>query len=184
MKFSLVVAALAATSAAAFAPSAGERASTSLNMDRRAALGQFGVAAAVVATGLPQVANADGAISGASVNRARGTYGERIAGLKSAVDAGDFAAVAAEKTAFVLFNSGVYPTSKQKAGKKAAIAGTNKIFAAIKAKDSAALKSAYAEYVSTNAITALPAVDPNSGQGYSNDFDFRTRTRAGAIYVR
>lgn len=152
-----------------------QRSSTALAMDRRAALGQFATAAAV-ATALPQMASADGAQSPASINRARGVYGNRVAALAGAVAAGDFAAVADDKTAFILFNSGAYSLDKPK--KKAAIAQTNAIFAAIKAKDKAALQSAYKTYVDTNKITALPAVDPNDGQGYSNDFDFRVKTKA------
>ena len=133
---------------------------------------------------IPSVANADGAISGASINRARGLYGDRIAALESAVAKGDFAAVAAEKNAFILFNSGAYPRVKDKADKAAAIDGTNKIFAAIRSKDAGALKSAYSDYVKANNVAPLPAVDSATGQGYSSDYDFRVKSRAGAIYVR
>lgn len=51
---------------------------------------------------------ADGAVSTATVARARGQYGLRILGLSEAVAKGDLAAVAAEKNAFILFVSGVY----------------------------------------------------------------------------
>lgn len=51
---------------------------------------------------------ADGAVSGATIARARGIYGGRILDLKDAVAKGDFAAVKAEKNAFVLFASGAY----------------------------------------------------------------------------
>eukprot|EP00568_Trieres_chinensis_P007494 CAMPEP_0183290714 /NCGR_PEP_ID=MMETSP0160_2-20130417/339_1 /TAXON_ID=2839 ORGANISM="Odontella Sinensis, Strain Grunow 1884" /NCGR_SAMPLE_ID=MMETSP0160_2 /ASSEMBLY_ACC=CAM_ASM_000250 /LENGTH=181 /DNA_ID=CAMNT_0025451367 /DNA_START=111 /DNA_END=656 /DNA_ORIENTATION=- len=181
MKTSLAVSALLLGSAAAFAPSTTGRTTTSLDMDRRAAFGQIGAAAAVLA-GVPSVASADGAVSFATIGRARGIYGDRIAALKSAVDAGDFAAVAAEKNAFILFNSGAY--AKDKTKKAAAIEGTNKIFAAIRSKDKAALSSAYSSYVSTNSINALPTIDNDAGQGYSGDYDYRARTKAGAIYVR
>mmetsp|Transcript_31046 Transcript_31046/g.37915 ORF Transcript_31046/g.37915 Transcript_31046/m.37915 type:complete len:189 (-) Transcript_31046:142-708(-) len=188
MKFSLLICAIAASSAAAFAPSAATRKSTSLNMsmDRRSALAQVGIAAAGLAS-IPSIASADGAISSASMGRARGLYGDRIAALKSAVDSGNFAAVADEKSAFVLFNSGVYPTAKDKSKKAAAIEGTNAIFRAIRAKDSAALKSAYAAYVADNSIEGLPDVSidgSNPGQGYSSDFDYRVKSKAAAIYVR
>uniref|UniRef100_A0A7S2IG61 Photosystem II Psb31 protein domain-containing protein n=1 Tax=Helicotheca tamesis TaxID=374047 RepID=A0A7S2IG61_9STRA len=183
MKLSLVLCAVAASTAAAFAPSSVERASTALNMDRRAAFGQIGAAAAAIAS-VPAVANADGAVSAATVGRARGIYGGRIAALEGAVASGDFGAVAAEKNAFILFNSGAYPGAKNKANKAAAIEGTNSIFAAIRSKDSAALKSAYKSYIAANDISALPAVDANSGQGYCSDYDYRVRTDAGAIYVR
>lgn len=171
----------AVSSVAAFAPSSVERPSSALDMDRRAAFGQIATAGAVLA-GVPAIASADGAVSAATINRARGIYGTRIAALKSAVEAGDFAAIADEKNAFILFNSGAYP--KDAAMKQKAIAGTNAIFAAIRSGDKSALKSAYDGYVSTCSINALPTVDPNTGQGYSGDFDFRVKTNAAAIYVR
>lgn len=146
-------------------------------MDRRAAFGQIAATGAVLAS-IPAVANADGAVSFASKQRAKGVYGDRICALKDAVAKGDFAAVAAEKNAFILYNSGAYPTAKDKADKAAAIDGTNKIFAAIRSKDSGALKSAYDAYVKANDIKPLPAIDPNSGQGYSSDFDYRVATKA------
>lgn len=151
-------------------------------MDRRAAFGAIAVGAAAVAA--PQLANADGAVSSGTVLKAKTVYGSRIANLKKAVDAGDFGAVAAERSAFVLFNSGAYPSAKTKAAKNAAIAGTNAIFSAVKAGDKAALKSAYTAYVSANGIKDFPKVSSSSGQGYSSDFDYRRLTSAGAIYVR
>lgn len=156
-----------------------QRSSTamSMEMDRRAAFGQIAAAGAAIAA-VPSVANADGAVSAASINRARGLYGDRIAALDAAVAKGDFAAVAAEKNAFILFNSGAYPTIKDKANKAAAIDGTNKIFAAIRSKDAGALKSAYGDYVKANNVTPLPAVDSATGQGYSSDYDFRVKSRA------
>lgn len=157
-----------------------QRSSTamSMEMDRRAAFGQIAAAGAAIAA-IPSVANADGAVSAASINRARGIYGDRIAALEAAVAKGDFAAVAAEKNAFILFNSGAYPTTKDKANKAAAIDGTNKIFAAIRSKDTGALKSAYGDYVKANSISPLPNVDSATGQGYSSDYDFRVRSKAG-----
>ena len=179
MKFSAAIALTLAASASAFAPASVERASTSLNMDRRAAATQIATGAAVLA-GLPQLALADGAKSRATVERARGIYGQRIAALESAVAAGDFGAVAAEKNAFILFNSGGI-TDKAKQAK--AVAGTNAIFAAIRSKDAGALKSAYSAYKSDNDI-ALIKVDLSSGQGYSDTYDWKARTTAGTIYVR
>lgn len=179
MKF--ITAALLITSAAAFAPSSVERTNTALSMDRRAAFGQIATAGAVLA-GVPAIASADGAVSSASINRARGLYGERIVALAGAVSAGDFKAIAEEKNAFILFNSGAYANNKGK--KAAAIAQTNDIFKAIRAGDKAAVKSAYDTYVKSNEITGLPDVDPQTGQGYCNDYDFRVRSKAGAIYVR
>lgn len=151
-------------------------------MDRRAAFGAIAGAVAVVSA--PQLASADGAVSAATINRAKFVYGEKISALKSAVEKGDFDAVAAEKKAFVLFNSGAFPGAKNKEVKAKAIAGTNAIFAAVKAGDKAALKSAYSSYVSSNNIKPLPEVSSSNGQGFSGDFDFKRSTRAGAIYVR
>ena len=145
-------------------------------MDRRTAFGQVAAAGAFLA-GMPAIASADGAVSTASVQRARGTYGQRIADLGSAVAAGDFAAVAEEKNAFILFNSGAY--AKNRAAKKAAVDGTNAIFAAIRSQDKAALKSAYDSYIQANDISGLPAVDVSTGQGYSSDYDYRLRSKAG-----
>jgi hypothetical protein len=150
-------------------------------MDRRAAIGAVAGAVLVAA---PSIASADGAISAATVQRSKFTYGSRIAALKSAVANGDFGAVAAEKNAFVLFNSGAYPRAKDKDSKNAAIAGTNAIFAAIRSKDSAALKKAYESYVSTNGIKEAAPLTADRGQGYSSDYDYRVRTKQAAVYVR
>ena len=159
-----------------------QRASTALNMDRRAAMGAIAAAGAVVA--LPNMASADGAVSAATVQRSKFKYGSRIAALKSAVAAGDFAAVADENNAFVLFNSGAYPAIKDKSKKAAAIEGTNAIFAAIRSKDKAALKSAYDSYVASNEIKEPKPLESKGGQGYSSDYDYRVRTAQAAIYVR
>lgn len=145
-------------------------------VDRRAAFA--GIAAAASAVAMPLIANADGAISAATIARARGLYGDRIAALKSAVDKGDFEAVANEKAAFILFNSGAYPRVVDKADKAAAIAGTNEIFAAIRAGDSSKLKSAYSKYIADNGIKSIPKIDTTYGQGYSGDFDWKVRTPA------
>jgi hypothetical protein len=154
-------------------------------MDRRGAFGSImGGAAMVAITAAPQLAVADGAVSASTTLKARTKYGARIYDLKSAVDAGNFDAIVAEKSAFVLFNSGAYPTAKDKPSKKAAIEGTNAIFAAVKAGDKSALKSAYGKYVSSNEIKGFPVVSSKTGQGFSSDFDYRRGTSAGAVYVR
>lgn len=155
---------------------------TALNsMDRRAAVGAIAAAGLVA---VPAMASADGAISTASKQRARFQYGSRIAALKAAVEKGDFAAVAAEKNAFILFNSGAYPALKDKPAKSDAIAGTNAIFAAIRAKDSAGLKKAYQSYVAANDIKEPKPIDATYGQGYSSDYDYRVKTSQASIYVR
>ncbi len=150
-------------------------------MDRRAAMGAIAGAALVVA---PSIASADGAISAATIQRSKFNYGSRIAALKSAVAKGDFGAVAAEKNAFILFNSGAYPRAKDKPSKEAAIAGTNAIFAAIRSKDSSALKAAYDAYTTANDIKEPAVLSSDKGQGYSSDYDYRVKTKQAAIYVR
>ena len=152
-------------------------------MDRRGAFGQIAAAAAVV-TGVPAIASADGAVSPATKMKAKAVYGNKIAMLKDAVSSGDFGKIVDEKNAFILFNSGAYPSAKVKAEKEAAIAGTNAIFAAIRSKDKAALKSAYDSYVASNGIKAPAAIDASYGQGYSSDYDYRVRTNQASIYVR
>jgi len=181
MKLSLIITTLTASYTAAFAPATVERTRTSLDMDRRAAFGQITAAGAAIVT-MPAIASADGAVSKATIGRSRGIYGSRIAALQSAVDAGDFAAVANEKNAFILFNSGVY--AKDKGRKSAAVSATNEIFAAIRAQDKTSLKSAFSAYRASNNIDEMPDVSNNDGQGFSNDYDYRARTKAGAIYQR
>lgn len=185
MRFSQIIAALIVPSAVAFVPSTGPVSDTALRMtvDRREAFGEI-VTAAVGIAAFPALSSADGAVSSATVNRARGIYGSRVAALKDAVAKGDFAAVAAEKNAFVLFNSGAYPGAKTKEDKAKAIAQVNDIFAAIRSQDKGALKTAYDKYVADNGINPLPSIDNTQGQGFSSDYDFRMRTSAGAIYQR
>lgn len=149
-----------------------------MEVDRRVAFGQIAFGAAAIA-GLPQLAAADGAVSAATIQRSRAVHGSRIAALKEAVAKGDFDAIAAEKNSFILFNSGAYPTAKDKSKKKAAIASTNAIFGAIRSGDKGALKDAYSKYVASNGIKPFPKIDKNYGQGYSSDYDFKARTSAG-----
>jgi len=142
------------------------------------------VAGAVV---MPQVAMADGAVSVATIQRARGIYGGRIAGLKDAVSKGDFAAVESEKNAFILFNSGAYRTNspKAKAEKAATVAAYEDVLAAVSAKDAGKLKTSYAAYVKAADIDINPKpLDQMSGQGYSNDYDWKVKTDKGVIYQR
>lgn len=146
-------------------------------VDRRAAFGQLAVGAAVLA-GVPSIAAADGAVSTATVTKAKKIYGDRIAKLKPAVDKGDFSALVEEKNAFILYNSGAYPTAKDKSKKADSIALTNEIFGAIRNKDTAAVKKAYDAYVKFNDCQPLPAVDPDKGQGYSSDYSYLGRTPA------
>ncbi|GMI40951.1 hypothetical protein TrCOL_g10151 [Triparma columacea] len=177
------------TASTAFSPTftTPSRTSTSLNVARRDVLTTaFTTSATFAAAGLTftSPALADGAVSTQTKNRARGIYGSRIANLKDAVSAGDFGAVVAEKNAFILFNSGALKGDKAKTTE--AIGATNNIFAAIRAQDKPGLKKAYEEYVKAFEIGGLPNLVEESGnsQGYSNDYDYRARTKAGTIYVR
>ena len=151
-------------------------------MDRRAAMA--GIAATAGAAAMPGMALADGATSKATIQRQKFRYGSRIAYLSDSVAKGDFAAVAAEKNAFILYNSGAYPGAKNKAQKAEAIKGTNAVFAAIRAKDAGALKSAYADYAKTVGLSDYAAISAEQGQGYSSDYDYRVGTKQAAIWVR
>jgi len=185
MKIIALVSTLLVASASAFAPAASSERSvtTALNMDRRSAMGA--VAAAGVVVAMPSVASADGAISTATRQRSKFLYGSRITALQEAVDKGDFSAVASEKNAFILYNSGAYPAKKEKAQKNDAVAATNTIFAAIRTKDKAALKTSFKSYLSVTKMSDYQAeLDGSQGQGYSTDSDYRKLTKQGAIYVR
>ena len=124
-------------------------------------------------------------MSAATVARSRGIYGGRIAALKGAVEKGDFAAVLAEKNAFDLFNSGAYAQKSAitKAQKAIAVTETKNIMEAIASKNANQLKTSYAAYMKNAAIDTKP-VDVSTGQGYSNDYDWKVRTKKGAIYQR
>ena len=152
-------------------------------MDRRAAFGQIATAGAVLA-GVPSIASADGAISSASKTKAKVVYGSRIAALKDAVAAGDFKAIVEEKNAFILFNSGVYPTPKEKGAKKVAIDQVNAIFSAIRKGDKGEVKKAYDAYIKTQDISNVLAKSAGEGQSYSSDFGYTVKSNAAAVYVR
>lgn len=181
MKFTLALALF--SSAAALAPAPQRRAAgVAVDDSRRTFLTQSaGVLGAALLA--PGSANADGAVSAATVARSRGIYGLRVAGLAGAVEAGDFKAVYAEKNAFELFNSGAY-TQKSAAAKAAKAVGKASyadIMAACKAGDKAGLKSAYATFMKNANIDANPIKNINDGQGYSSDYDWKRATAALAL---
>eukprot|EP00635_Sarcinochrysidales_sp_CCMP3193_P008038 CAMPEP_0118897082 /NCGR_PEP_ID=MMETSP1166-20130328/4637_1 /TAXON_ID=1104430 /ORGANISM="Chrysoreinhardia sp, Strain CCMP3193" /LENGTH=229 /DNA_ID=CAMNT_0006836149 /DNA_START=47 /DNA_END=734 /DNA_ORIENTATION=+ len=178
--FLLVVSVLSRASALMVTMSSSSPATTKLQGRRQMMEQAAGVLGAALIA--PKPAFADGAVSPATVQRARGIYGGRIAALKSAVDKGDFAAVADEYNAFVLFNSGAYALTKKDA-KAASVAATKEIFAAIDSKNKDALKTAYTNFMKVADISTTP-VDVATGQGYSNDYDWKVRTPKGAIYQR
>ncbi|CAM9754311.1 unnamed protein product [Chrysoparadoxa australica] len=141
--------------------------------------------AAIVAGAVTESASADGAVSLATIARAKGIYGGRILGLKDAVSKGDFDAVGAEKNAFVLYNSGAYKRGNvdDKANQAQATALTKEIMAAVSAKDKAALGKAYSAYVKLIDIDTK-LYDPAGSQGISSDYDWKSRTNKGTIYQR
>ena len=97
------------------------------------------------------------------------------------------AAVADEKNAFILFNSGAYQlkTPAAKAAKAVAQEGTADIFAAVDAKDAGKLKAAYAAYTKNAGIDLSPAKESvMGGQGFGSDYDWKNRTPKGTVYQR
>mmetsp|Transcript_54174 Transcript_54174/g.136307 ORF Transcript_54174/g.136307 Transcript_54174/m.136307 type:complete len:201 (+) Transcript_54174:53-655(+) len=134
--------------------------------------------------GFAENAFADGAVSDATVQRARGTYGIRLLDLEPAVNKGDFSAVAKEKNAFTLFNSGAYakrgPIDRENKAKAESI--TKDIFAAVEAKDVNKLKSSYAEYkkfLPTDLVgRSSKLVKQEKAQAHSSDFHWTQRRAA------
>ena len=107
--------------------------------------------AASVALGLPLAAQADGANSAATVARAKGIYGSRIAKLAGK----DAAAVAAEENAFTLYLSGAFrsPISGDAKVKKAELTALSKtILKAAKAGDSAGAQAGLKTFIATAKI--------------------------------
>jgi len=145
---------------------------------------------AVVFAGAAMPAFADGAVSTATVQRARGIYGTRIEELSGAVANADFAAVADELNAFKLFSSGAYAKNGpiDKENKKQINAAIANIETAIKKKDAALLKSAYTTVMEVGELGqkdfANEGKDRAYSQGYSSDFDWKKGTKVGTIYVR
>jgi len=97
MKYTVLFTLFAASTAFTPTFTTSFRASTSLSVSRRGMLESASAFSAAVVFAGASPALADGAVSGATKNRARGIYGGRIAALRKAVDAGDFGAVVAEK---------------------------------------------------------------------------------------
>lgn len=190
MIFSVALIALLVACASAFSPNSYARQSSySLKMQSNP-MATFnkviGAAALSVALiGAPSMpAHADGAISDGTVFRARNNYGLKIFSLKDAVSSGDFAAVAAKKNAFDLFISqSNYPSVKGKALAKAETALKNDIFAAVDAKDSGKLKSAYESFLKTASL--IPDYKPDEqGQSDSSGYAPTYGTSREFIYIR
>merc|ERR1712071_113617 len=78
---------------------------------RRTAFAKIAAATALIAA--PTVASADGAVSAATISRAKGIYGDRIFSLKPAVEAGDFKAVIDEKRLCVVQLGGLRRRQEQ-----------------------------------------------------------------------
>ena len=128
-------------------PSAASSVTMNAAQSRRALL----QTAASVALGLPLAAQADGANSAATVARAKGIYGSRIAKLAGK----DAAAVAAEENAFTLYLSGAFraPISGDAKVKKAELTALSKtILKAAKAGDSAGAQAGLKTFIATAKI--------------------------------
>lgn len=105
--------------------------------------------------------------------------------LQKAVAAGDFAAVADEKNAFELFQSGAYQANggKAQATKAVLVEQYGKIMEACASKNKDALKSAYGTYITAADISTI--LDPAAGgQGYSSDYSWTKGSAKAEIYVR
>eukprot|EP01038_Epipyxis_sp_PR26KG_P007124 gene7124-9722_t len=132
---------------------------SSLNMVSMNEIQQkFGKALGIAAMGvvlagpaIPMAAMADGAVSASTVYRARNSYGNRILGLESAANSGNFAAFEDKKAinGFDLFisasNALNSKTDKERKAAEKSIQAN--LYAAVKAKDSGKLKSAYADFI-------------------------------------
>ena len=159
MLFRLAVAMVVVACAAAFFQGTVVSNSASMKMSWADVHSRFAKAAGVAAMGvalaspiaLPtQPARADGAVSAATVYRARTGYGNKIRDLKAEAEKGNFAAFDNQKTknAFDLFISGSNAQKSVTTKARAAVETDlkNKIFAAAAAKDAAGLKAAYNEF--------------------------------------
>uniref|UniRef100_A0A6V1UIU7 Photosystem II Psb31 protein domain-containing protein n=1 Tax=Heterosigma akashiwo TaxID=2829 RepID=A0A6V1UIU7_HETAK len=169
-------------------PASGSRVVMQMEGRREFLNAAFG--AAVVA-GAAMPAFADGAVSTATVQRARGIYGGRIEDLKSAVDAGNIAAVAEEINAFKLFASGAYAKKSpaDKASQKLVNAAIAEIEDGIKTNNAGKVKSGYAKVIEAGELNysdfKYDGKDRAYSQGYSSDFDWKKGdAKKGTIYVR
>ena len=104
--------------------------------------------------------------------------------LQDAVNKGDFDAVADEKNAFELFNSGAYQAAGGVAQAQRAVSVENygAIKEAVASKNAAGLKAAYKKFIDDADIASL--LEPVSGQGMSADYDWKARGVKGYVYVR
>lgn len=148
-----------------------------------AAMG-FALAGPMIPT---EQANADGAVSASTVFRARNNYGRRIKDLAPAAEKGDFATFASKKSinAFDLFISSTNaiknPTTKARLAAEKEV--ENKIYSAVKAKDAAALKSAYAEFIKVADLTS-DYKEGELGQTDSSGYSPTWGTPSQYIYQR
>ena len=186
MRFVILVAVLLAV-ASAFSPSrtmGAKKMELSMNMDIRKALG---VAAMGFALAAPIPAMADGAVSASTVYRARNNYGARIVDLAKAADTGNFAAFEDKrsKNGFDLFisasNAQKSAISKERKAKELVIVAS--INDAVKAKDAAKLKAAYAEFIKVASLKS--DYKPGElGQTDSSGYSPTWGTDRQFIYIR
>ena len=134
-----------------------------------------------------EIVHADGAVSASTVYRARIGYGNKIKDLAPAAEKGDFAAFAEKKVlnAFDLFisSSNALKNPATKAKKVAEKAIEAQIYSAVKAKDAAALKSAYNEFIKVADLSS--EYKPNElGQTDSSGYSPTYGTKNEYIYQR
>ena len=157
-------------------------------VDRRAALSAAvsGAVALGALGALAPAARADGAVSKATVSRARGIYGAKITALAGAAKVGDLKAFEAERGAFDIFSSSGYARSTL-AEKKAVKAGVAEIYAAVAARDKPAVEAAYARftkaYVPVNPFGDSVGVDAGQGCATGCDYDWKARTPKGTLFI-
>lgn len=148
----------------------------------------LGVAAMGIALAGPMPALADGAASASTVFRAKNYYGARILGLESAAEKGDFAAFEDKriKNGFDLFVSGSNRLNSQiaKERKAAETVLEGKIYAAVKAKDAAGLKSAYGDFIKVSELKASGYKPNELGQTDSSGYSPTWGTSKQYIYQR
>lgn len=130
---------------------------------------------------------ADGAVSASTVYRARNSYGAKINDLADDVAKGNFAAFENKKVlnAFDLFISASNAKGgiKGKETKKTELALQSKIYEAVKSKNSAALKSAYDEFIKVADLKS--EYKPNEiGQTDSSGYSPTWGTERQYIYQR
>lgn len=153
-------------------------------LSRRQLVQSVGAATAL----MPFAAFADGANSKATIERAKGIYGSRIARLASASPA----EVLDEANAFTLYITGTCRSVDKKDQKKTLTALAKKITTSAKAGDAAATTAGVKEFIAAEKLTELDRVkgnnwDPrqrrNPGAPPTSEIEAQMGTEAFALYA-